>query len=118
MAGMNAGALDREVLIQELTDEAKPGYPTETWDTLADGVWMSKTDAKGTERFAAGQVSASYETRWGSHWRDDMDPDRYDVPKTRRLIHRGRIYRIVAVREVGRQEGLEFFTLTGARLAS
>ncbi len=110
MAGLNAGCLDREVTIEEQS-EAAQGYPTETWTPMAEGVWMSKEDAKGNERFKASQLSAAYEARWQLQFRDDMDPDAIDVPKTRRLNYRGRVHDIVAAREIGRREGIELFTL-------
>lgn len=110
MAGLSAGNLDREVTIEQQS-EAASGYPTETWTTLEADVWMSKEDARGNERFKAGQLSAAYETRWQLHFRDDMDPDAIDVPKKRRLNYRGRVHDIVAAREIGRREGIELFTL-------
>ncbi|HEX8030276.1 MAG TPA: phage head closure protein [Vicinamibacterales bacterium] len=110
MAGLNAGALDREVTIQQKTTAAS-GYPVETWTPLEAGVWMSKQDMRGKERFAAAQVSASYDTRWELQWRDDMDPDAIDVPNLRRLVYRGRVHDITAAMELGRQEGIALFTL-------
>ena len=110
MAGLSAGALDREVTIQQQT-EATSGFPTETWTELESGVWMSKQDMRGNERFRAAQLSANFDTRWELQWRDDMDPDYLDVPKTRRLSYRGRIYDIVAAVELGRREGIALFTI-------
>lgn len=110
MAGLNAGCLDREVDIEQQS-EAASGYPTETWSMLDAGVWMSKQDMRGRERFAAAQVSASYDTRWELQWRDDMDPDEIDVPKLRRLVYRGRVHDITAAIELGRREGIALFTL-------
>ncbi len=110
MAGLNAGALDREVTI-EAQAEAASGYPTETWSTLEAGVWMSKQDMRGNERFRAAQLSAPFDTVWSLQWRDDMDPDLLDVPKTRRLNYRGRIYDIVRATELGRREGIALETL-------
>ena len=117
MAGLNAGALDREVTIQQQA-EAGSGYPTETWSTLQAGVWMSKIDMRGRELFRTAQLSASYDTRWDLHWRDDMDPDLLDVPKTRRLLYRGRVYDIVQAVELGRQEGIALFTLASTDAGS
>lgn len=109
MAGLSAGALDREVTIQELAESAS-GYPVETWTEL-DVEWMSKKDLRGSERFMASQAAASYDTRWELHWREDMDPDLINVPKTRRLLYRGRAYDIVQAVELGRQEGIALFTI-------
>jgi head-tail adaptor len=110
VAGLDAGCLDREVDIQQKAVAAS-GYPVETWTSLEDGVWMSKQDMRGKERFAAAQVSASYDTRWELQWRDDMDPDDIDVPSVRRLVYRGRVHDITAAIELGRREGIALFTL-------
>lgn len=110
MAGLNAGALDREVTIEQLS-EASSGFPTETWSELESGVWMSKEDLRGSERWQTAQLAARFDTRWRLQWRDDMDPDYVDVPKTRRLVYRGRIYDIVQAAEIGRREGIELSTI-------
>lgn len=117
MAGLNAGALDREVTIEQQS-EAASGYPSETWTTLEAGVWMSKQDTRGGERFRAAQLSAPYDTVWQLHWRDDMDPDLLDVPKTRRLVYRGRVYDIVRATELGRREGIALETVAGTLAGS
>jgi len=113
VAGLNAGSLDREVTIEQQA-EAASGYPTETWIELESGVWMSKQDMRGNERFRAAQLSAGFDTRWELQWRDDMDPDYVDVPKTRRLVYRGRTYDITAAVEIGRREGIALFTVASA----
>lgn len=114
MAGLSVGALDREVTIQQLSSESSGGYPTESWTTLESGVWMSRKDMRGSERFMASQLSAAFDTRWELHWREDMDPDVVDVPKKRRLLYRGRVYDITAAVELGRQEGIALYTLAKA----
>lgn len=116
MAGLSAGALDREVTI-EAVSEAESGYPTETWHVLDHGVWMSRQDLRGNERFAAAQTAASFTAKWQCHWREDMDPDTVDVPKTRRLLYRGRIYDIVQAVEVGRREGILLMTIAAPGVA-
>lgn len=111
MGGLNAGTLDREVEIQQLTESTTAGYPVETWETLDDLVWMSKVDTRGREAFRGAQLSATYDTRWEMHWREDMDPDVIDVPKMRRLLYRGRVHDITAAIELGRQEGIALLTI-------
>ncbi len=111
MAGLNAGDLDRDVTIQQLTQApGTSGFPVDTWTTL-DVVPMSKDDQRGRERFQIAQVSASYDTKWRLHFRDDMDPDVVDVPKTRRLSYRGRTHDITEAVEIGRREGILLLTL-------
>ena len=112
MIGLDAGAMDREVTIQQLTDTAgSSGYPVESWTSLTPAEWMEKLATTGSERFRAAQLSAPIDTRWRMYWREDMDPDAVDVPKMFRLLHQGRIYDITSATEVGRREGIELTTL-------
>lgn len=116
MSGLDAGAMDREVTIQQLTEsDGSSGYPVESWTTL--GIeYMAKVQATGFERFGSSQLSAPATVRWRMYYRADMDPDSVDVAKKRRLLYQGRIYDITSAVEVGRQDGLELITLanTGA----
>lgn len=114
---LNAGDLDREVTIQQLTDAAgASGFPVESWTTLDDTVWMEKVNASGTERFRSAQLSAAVVTQWRLYYRADMDPDAVDVPKTRRLVYQGRVYDITSATEMGRQEGIELTTIAASRV--
>jgi hypothetical protein len=75
MSGVNAGALDREITLQQLTDGvAASRFPKETWTTL-DTVWASRRDMSGAERFRANQLSAATQSIWKIQYRDDMDPE-------------------------------------------
>jgi len=116
MAGLSVGALDREVTIECLVAQGDAGYPTEKWDTLEHGVFMSKVDLRGSEKFLAGQIAANVDTKWELQWRDDMDPDCLDIPKTRRLVHKGRIFDITAAMMIGRQDGVRLLTVAGSWL--
>lgn len=112
---LDAGALDREVTIQQVTSSiGTSGFPVETWSTLVAAEWMQKMDVRGRERFAAGQHTAPYDTRWVLWYRDDMDPEVVDVAKTRRLSYQGRFYDIVSATLIGRYEGIELLTLVKA----
>lgn len=111
-----AGARDRLVTIQTLTEGTGASrYPTETWSDLAT-VWAYKEDISGMERFAENQVSAPYGTRWTIPWMDAMDPDTVSVPKTRRLVVNGRVHDIVAAKELDRRGGIELQTVAGGLL--
>ena len=117
MAGLTVGTLDREVTIEAMS-EAASGYPVESWHVLDALVWMSKQDLRGNERFLASQVSATFDTKWTMQWRDDMDPDAYDVTKTRRLLYRGRTFDIVQAVEIGRREGIVLMTIASGSNSS
>lgn len=108
---MSSSERDRYVTIQQLTESAgSSGYPVETWTTLVNA-WMSKRDVSGRERFAAGQISAPFDSRWEMNYRGDMDPELVNVAKLRRLNYQGRTYDIVAASQIGRRAGIELLTL-------
>lgn len=112
MSGPDAGAMDREVVIQQLAESAgSSGFPVETWTSLGEPEWMEKLSTTGGERFVAAQSAAQVQTRWRMYWREDMDPDSVDVQKKRRLLYQGRIYDITGVIETGRREGIELMTM-------
>lgn len=108
------GRLDRNVVIEQrpATDAVEgSGFPSDgPWTTL-DQAWMAKLDLSGRERFAQQQTSAAADTLWLSHYRADLDPDRLDVPKLRRLRYQGRAYDIVNAEHLGRCEGIVLTTL-------
>jgi len=109
---MASGRRDRVVRLEAL-QSMEPGssrFPVETWDAL-DDVFASKENISGRERFMADQFSASADTRWEIPYRADMDPDVIDVPKTRRLVYEGRVYRIQSAQHIGRREGIALDTL-------
>lgn len=112
----DAGARDRLVTIQQLTESiGTSGFPVEAWTALTTA-YMSKAPIGGRERFVADQVSAPYDTRWEGPYRTDLDPELIDVPKKRRLVYKGRVYDIVDAQMMGRYEGVELLTQSGGLL--
>ena len=87
------------------------GAPIENWVTLVDQMPAAKYDVRGMERFAAQQLSASYDVKWHINYRTDMDPELLDVAKHRRIVHQNRVYDIVAATMIGRREAVELMTL-------
>ena len=82
------------VAIEQLTEIEDPeGAPIEGWSLLASE-WMFKEQLNALERFMDDQLAARLYTRWVLPYRSTMDPDRLDVPKTRRLVYEGRQYDI------------------------
>jgi hypothetical protein len=118
---LEPGDRDQIVVIQQCAaDESAStsGYPVETWSTLVAAMPASKLDLGGRERFTGQQLAAAYDTRWQINYRLDMDPDLVDVPKRRRLVHRGRVHDIVAAAQIGRRDGIELLTLAATRAGS
>lgn len=115
-----SGKRDKKVRIEQLTapDAAgTAGEPVEAWTRLTD-VFMEKVDTTGEEAFRADQLSARYDTRWVMPYLMSMDPDTVDVPKTRRLLFKGRYYDITNAALIGSNAGIEIMTLTGTRVAA
>lgn len=102
---MKATGRDRLITIERATvtqDDPGSGENVETWGTLAQ-VYAGKHDVSDRERLAASEMQAELTTRFRilfSHTVADVNPKD-------RVIFEGRTYNIVAVREIGRREGLE-----------
>jgi head-tail adaptor len=109
---LDAGRRDRVITIEQLAESAgSSGYPVEGWSTLAAGMPASKEDANPRERKIAEHMSARFDTTWQIGYRLDMDPDLVDVPKTRRIVYAGRVFDIVAARQIGRRAAVELDTI-------
>lgn len=116
MNPLGSGARDRQVTIQQGADsKGGSNFPVETWTDLAV-VWAAKKEVRGLERFVADQVSAPFDAKWEIPYVASMDPDLIDVPKTRRLVVKGRVHDIVAAAEIGRRQAIELTTLSGGLL--
>lgn len=108
---MEAGARDRYVTIQQVTDGVDASdFPEESWSTLCQ-MWASKEDIGGRERFSANQTTAPFDTRWQVNYRADIDPELVSVSKVRRVLYQGRVHDIVRGSQIGRREGVELLTL-------
>lgn len=112
----DAGSRNCYVTIQQLTESRSAGaYPVETWATLRQE-WAGREDATGREMFGAGQTTASFETRWHLGYSAEMDPETVDVPKTRRIVWKGRTHEIVFARMTAGRE-IELLTLAASKVA-
>lgn len=100
---MRAGQLDRRITIQRNgSSQSDSGEPIESWSDVAT-VRAQKIEARGDERFSkaqlVGTINRSFRIRWSSQISDITDIDRvlFDtVP-----------HEIIAIREIGRREGIE-----------
>jgi len=75
------------------------GGPTETASTLAT-VWASKRDLSGKEWFAAQQINTEITTVFTIRYRSD-------VTLKHSILYGSTTYNIHAIKELGREEGLE-----------
>lgn len=103
----SAGQRTRYVLIQQVED-ATAQFPQ--WITLAYA-WMSRDDMAAAEQFASDQKSAFGMTEWHMAYREDMDPERVDVPAVRRLVYAGRTYDIQKASPMGWHQDISLITL-------
>lgn len=100
---MKAGALDRRIIIERAYDERDEfNEPIKRWRPLA-GVWASKQDIRDAERIASQEVGAEVTTRFQIRYSASVA----DVDPKDRIIFEGRVYDIVARKEIGRREGIE-----------
>lgn len=100
---MRAGKLDRRITIRRATTATNDlGEDVATWGDLAT-VWASKEDIRDGERFAAQEVAAHITTRFRVRWSSVTS----DVDAKDRIVYQGYEYNVVAVKELGRREGIE-----------
>lgn len=100
---MKAGALDRRLTLRRAAVEKNEFNEDErTWADFAT-VWASKEDVKDAERVRAAQTGASLTTRFRIRWSALAST----VTAEDQLTCEGRLYAVVAVKEIGRREGLE-----------
>lgn len=108
---VSSGRRDKWVEIeQQASAPAGGSYPVETWTSLGFA-WMSRLDLRADERFRADQDTAFAETQWQMPYRSDMDPDTLNVPATRRLKFKGRVYNIQSAHLMDRRIGIELITI-------
>lgn len=114
-----AGNRDKPVKIEKLaagdpTDDS--GFPDPNddahWSTLVSVEYMNRETLGGMERISAMQTSAPVDTVWTMGYREDMDPDKLDVAKLRRLVYENRKYDIVSGSVIGRNDGIQLVTLS------
>lgn len=100
---MQAGRLDRRITLQQATpSQSASGEPTEGWaDTVT--VWAQKIEARGDERFTGEQMVGSVNRSFRIRWSDDVK----DITAQWRVVYGGVSHNIIAVREIGRREGIE-----------
>jgi hypothetical protein len=124
MRSINVGGLVHQVLIQQrdTVPVDASGAPTNgDWTTLqvaAMGRDDRRRSDRGGESFTGDQLSALMTTRWTMRYLREMDPDFYDVQKTRRLVYNGRAHDIVDVEVMDRQVGLVIRTIASSRVAA
>lgn len=106
MATINAGDLDREIVLQTATktQDTSSGEEVIDWDAVSEMIWAQWLPAGTREAWQAQQRLASYID--GVYRIYDRSPR--PTPEGSRIIgHDGRTYDVKPVIEIGRGEGLD-----------
>jgi len=103
--GLNAGDMDREILLQKAPRvQSTSGEEVFDWDNAEeDTIWAAWYPGGTTEAWRAQQRLASYVD--GVFQIYDRSPR--PTPDDTRILFDGRLYDIKPYREIGRGEGLE-----------
>ena len=100
---MIAGPLDRRITIERWGAKTNEfGEDVPEWLHVAT-VWASAEDIRDSERNRAQQVGSDVTTRFRVRWRYSIE----QLNPKDRLHYGGRVFNIVAIKSVGRREGLE-----------
>jgi len=98
--GLSAGRLDRTIVILTLTESVTANREVvKSWSTLSTVPAMYKP-LNSMERFGANAVRSERACKFHIRYRDD-------VTGKMRVQYGAEIYRIIAINELGRREGLE-----------
>jgi len=105
---MRAGKIDRHLTLQRVTNRIPNGFnePVEVWTDIAILEAQQRPD-RGTERFAAQQLSGQAVMTFQIRYRADLTIED-------RIVYGGRIWNIVDVRELGRCAVTEFVAVARA----
>lgn len=108
---IRAGDLDRRIAIQtpDPGEVDAAGARIPSWNDVGT-VWANYRPVRDSERMASGSVTASIMARFQIRWSIAMS----QIDERHRLLFDGRIFDIVAVKEIGRREGLEISATAGA----
>jgi SPP1 family predicted phage head-tail adaptor len=104
---MDAGKLDRRALLfhRVLTRDVTTGEMVESWPLAYATLWVGRLDLRSRDYFAAQQVQNDTTTKFLARWRTDVrDTDHIECA--------GVMYRIIAIAELGRRDGLELMCTT------
>lgn len=100
--GLNAGDLDREIVLQTktVTTNPKTGEQVETWDQNPVTIWANWDPSSSREIFAAQNRQAAYvDGVFRIYWREPRP-----MPERNRIVFDGTVYDIRPAIEVGRRE--------------
>lgn len=105
---MYKGRFDRRIKIERAT-ESRDSFNNviKTWGSLMT-VWADKEDVRDSERIASMEVGAEITTRFRIEWYINLA----DLNPKDRIIYNDKIHNILAVKELGRKQGMEITATT------
>lgn len=100
--GLNAGQLDREIVLQMATSAADPvtNQPVLSW-SAGESIWAEWLPGSTREAWQARQIHSEIEGVYRTYYRNDVDPER-----SRIIGHDGRTYDVKPPIEIGRRAGM------------
>lgn len=105
---IKAGALDRRIELHRVSVSTNAfNEPVETF-TLVATLWASKVDVSDGERWRAQQVAAINMARFQTRW----DAVTSTINPKDRIKFEGEFWEILAVKELGRRQGIEITAVT------
>lgn len=112
---MQAGKLDRRVRLLRHSAGSKGalGEKASTW-TPAETLWASRQDVSDAEAVRASAVGRALSVRFVVR----SSTVTRAITSLDRLLHEGRTYEIVGIKEVGRRDGIEISAATTQAVAS
>jgi head-tail adaptor len=107
---MQAGALDRRILLRRVVETEQGGRNVEAVTDFP--LWADKRPERGTEAQAADQVQAWAYVTWRIRWFEFAGNE---TPTAKwRVVEGARVYDVLEIREIGRREGVDLYCRTRA----
>ena len=102
---MRSGDLDRRIVIQSPNTGTRNSFGEfiPSWTAIGTTWPAQYTPVRDSERFANSEATAAITARFLVRWCNALST----VDERHRIVFDGRTWDIVAVKEVGRREGLE-----------
>lgn len=112
----HSGQRDKLITIEKLAEStATSNFPTENWGEPYT-VWAARDYVSLEERVQSDRLLASSVVRWEIPYAYDLDPDRHDIAKTRRVKYFGRVYNILSAELRPREQGRAIVLTTQAQV--
>jgi SPP1 family predicted phage head-tail adaptor len=103
MRELRAGSLDRRIQLRRAAVTLGDFGSIEAWADHGGAIWAAYAPVRDSEKYAAGQVSATTMARFTVRW----SAFTADITAKDRLAFDGREFNITGTKEIGRREFVE-----------